>query len=198
VQFRTFPPGHWRNDKEKPEDPCRARRYTAPMKAIRIVLLALACTTPLLAAAQWVYLDKAGRKVFSDQAPPPDVTPDRIVRQPGMKPGSAAAAAAVATPATPVAAAATAAKPASGDKDLVARKRQAEADAAAQRKAGEQKVAQLRADNCTRARGSKADFESGGRIFRTNDKGEREVMDDKQREAEVARISAVIASDCAK
>jgi hypothetical protein len=165
------------------------------MKAIRIVLLALACTTPLLAAAQWVYLDKAGRKVFSDQAPPPDVTPDRIVRQPGMKPGSAAA---VATAATPVAAAASAAKPASGDKDLVARKRQAEADAAAQRKAGEQKVAQLRADNCTRARGSKADFESGGRIFRTNDKGEREVMDDKQREAEVARINAVIASDCAK
>jgi len=169
------------------------------MKALRLAVLALACTTPLLAAAQWVYLDKSGRKVFSDQVPPPDITPDRILRQPGMKPGSAAAAAAESTAAAAAAApAAPAAKAAGTDKALEAKKKAAEEAAAGKKRADEQKVAQMRADNCGRARTSKADFESGARILRTNAQGEREVLDDKQREAELRRINEVIASDCAK
>jgi hypothetical protein len=167
------------------------------MKALRLVLAALVCTTPLLAAAQWQWLDKDGRKVFSDQAPPPEVPPNRILRQPGVKPSAAAAAAAAETAAA-AAAAASAARPVTIDKGLEARRKQADADVAAKKRADEEKVAQLRADNCSRARGSKADFQSGARILRTNEKGEREVLDDKQREAEIRRIDAVIASDCAK
>ncbi|MDB5856761.1 MAG: hypothetical protein JWQ76_450 [Ramlibacter sp.] len=162
------------------------------MKALRLILAAFVCTTPLLAAAQWVYLDKDGRKVFSDKAPPPEVT--HILRQPGVKPGSSVAVESAA--AAPVAAVPASARAAGVDKNLEARKKQAEADAAGKKKADEEKVAQLRSDNCSRARGSKADFESGARVLRTNDKGEREVLDDKQREAEMRRIDAVIASDC--
>ena len=165
------------------------------MNVPRLILAALVCTTPLLAAAQWVYLDQAGRKVFSDQAPPPSVGPTRILRQPGVKPGTSVATEAGA--ATPVAAAAATAKP-PVDKNLEARKKQAEGDVAAKKLADEEKVAQLKADNCGRARGSKADFESGARVLRTNAQGEREVLDDKQREAEMRRIDAVIASDCRK
>ena len=194
MQFRTLQLGESRLCKEMPEAACWTERYTARMKALRLAVLALACTTPLLAAAQWVYLDKSGRKVFSDQVPPPDVTPDRIVRQPGMKPGSAPIT--VETAAAPAAAASG--KAASGDKNLEARKKQADEAVAGKKRADEEKVAQMRADNCTRARGSKADFESGARILRTNEKGEREVLDDAQREAEMRRINSVIASDCAK
>jgi hypothetical protein len=169
------------------------------MKALRLILAVLVCTTPLLAAAQWVYLDKAGRKVFSDQAPPPDVAPNRILRQPGVKPGtSVATEAGAAAAAAPVATAnaAPTARPAGVDKGLEAKKKQADAEVANKKKADEEKVAQLKSDNCGRARGSKADFESGARILRTNAQGEREVLDDKQREAELRRIEAVIASDC--
>jgi hypothetical protein len=194
VQFRTFPPGHWRHTKEKPEARCWTGRYTARMKAIRLVLLALACTTPLLAAAQWVYLDKAGRKVFSDQMPPPEVTPDRIIRQPGVRPSAAAVEAA----ATAAPAASAAAKPAGTDKNLEARKKQADEAALNKKRADEEKVALARVDICNRARAAKVDFDSGVRVVRTNDKGEREVMDDKQREAEVRRIDGIIASDCKK
>ncbi|HZY15413.1 MAG TPA: DUF4124 domain-containing protein, partial [Ramlibacter sp.] len=43
------------------------------MNALRLILLVLACSVPLAAAAQWQWLDKDGRKVFSDRAPPPDI-----------------------------------------------------------------------------------------------------------------------------
>ena len=43
------------------------------MNAFRLTLAALACSVPLMAAAQWQWLDKDGRKVFSDQPPPPNL-----------------------------------------------------------------------------------------------------------------------------
>src|SRR3954470_6805759 len=52
------------------------------MKAAPIALLVLACTLPLAAAAQWQWLDKDGRKVFSDKAPPPDIAPERVLKAP--------------------------------------------------------------------------------------------------------------------
>src|SRR5687767_11652997 len=99
------------------------------MKASRLILAALVCTTPLLAAAQWVYLDQSGRKVFSDKAPPPEVT--KILRQPGVKPGSSMAVedTAAASPAAASPAAAAASRSAGIDKNLEARKKQGEAEA---------------------------------------------------------------------
>ena len=75
------------------------------MKSARTALLALACLVPLVASAQWQWIDKSGRKVFSDKAPPPEVT--KILRQPGMKPGSSVTVeeTAAAAPASPAAAA---------------------------------------------------------------------------------------------
>ncbi|MCG2593536.1 DUF4124 domain-containing protein [Ramlibacter sp. XY19] len=166
------------------------------MKALRLAVLALACTVPLLASAQWIYLDKSGRKVFSDQVPPPDVTPDRILRQPGMRPAAAPAAPAEAQAAAAPVAAGSAAKGAGTDKALEAKKKQAEAAEAAKKKEQDEKFAQARTENCTRARNSKAAFDSGVRVVRTNEKGEQEVLDDKQREAETRRLEALIARDC--
>jgi hypothetical protein len=104
--------------------------------------------------------------------------------------------------AAPVAVAAPAAantpKPGGLDKALEEKRRQAEAAEAEKKKAEEARVAAIRADNCSRAKSGKAGFDSGQRIARTNEKGEREILDDAQREAEVKRLDAVIARDCAQ
>jgi len=180
--------------------------YTgSTMKAARPLLLSL-CLLPALACAQWQWVDKDGRRVFSDQPPPADVPTSKILRQPGARAPQAASTTPATTPAAPTAAAATAAAPASQsaaapkvsgqDKALLEKKKQAEAAEAAKRKEEEEKIAAARADNCERSRSAKASFDSGLRIVRTNEKGEREFLDDKQRAAEVQRLEGLIARDC--
>ena len=165
------------------------------MKTARIALLALACCLPLAASAQWLWLDKDGRKVFSDKAPPPDVAPDRILKHPGGRFAPAAAPADSAAAPAPTAALPIP-KPSGTDKALAERKKQLEAAEAEKKKAEETKVAAMRADNCARAKSAKATFDSGVRVSRTNQKGEREIMDDAQRAAEVKHLNDVIARDC--
>ena len=163
------------------------------MKSARIALLALACLAPLVASAQWQWIDKSGRKVFSDQAPPPDIAPDKVLKRPGPRGRSvdaqpAAETAAATTPALP--------KITGKDKVLDEKKKQMDAAEAEKKKAQEDKVAAMRAENCTRARSAKATYDSGVRISRVNDKGEREILDDNQRAAELKHLDGVIARDC--
>jgi hypothetical protein len=169
------------------------------MKPVRIALLALVCSVPLAASAQWQWLDSQGRKVFSDKAPPPDVAPNRILK--GPKGTATAVAVPEPTSTAAPAAAATAAnlpKPSGKDKVLEDRKKQAEAAEAEKKKAQEAQVAAARAENCKRATSSKATFDSGVRVAITNAKGEREILDDAQRAAEVKHLDAIIARDCVK
>jgi hypothetical protein len=165
------------------------------MKSARTALLALACLVPLAASAQWQWVDKSGRKVFSDQAPPPDVAPDKILKRPGPRgrsvdaqPAAETAAAAAPAPALP--------KVTGKDKVLDEKKKQMDAAEAEKKKAQEEKVAAMRAENCTRAKSAKATYESGVRISRVDSKGEREILDDKQRAAELKHLDGVIARDC--
>lgn len=171
------------------------------MNVSRALVLALAVAAPAVCQAQWRWIDRNGQTVFSDQPPPPDTPAARILVQPGAKARPQAdAAAAPAVPASraavPLRVGASAAKPSGKDRELLEKKKQAEAAAEEKRKAQEEELDRLRADNCTRARRSKASFDSGARITRMNDKGEREVLDDAQRAAEVTRLESVIARDC--
>lgn len=170
------------------------------MKPLRLLLLAVACATPALALAQWQWIDNAGRKVFSDQPPPADVPSSRIVKQPG---GRGAIAAAPLAAAAPAAAAASAGQPpapklSGRDPKLEEKKKQAEIAEAEKRKAEEQKLAAQRAENCQRLKRDKATLDSGIRIARANDKGEREILDDNQRAAEARRIDTLMARECAQ
>ena len=172
-------------------------RYTGAMTPLRALTLACLLAIPALAGAQWMYLDKDGRKVFSDKAPPPETPPGKILRQPGMKkPAADAADAPVAAPAQAAAAAASAPKISGKDKELEQRRKQAEAAEAEKNKARAEEQAKAQAENCARAKQMKATFDSGQRIARTNAKGEREILDDAQRASEVKRIDGIIAADC--
>lgn len=167
---------------------------------LRSITVFLACSLPLLAQAQWQWIDKDGRRVFSDQSPPPDIPAKNILRQPGMRGQSA-------FPTTPEPAAAASAAPAKSaanaprvtgkDRELEERRKRIEAQEADKKKAGEQEVAEAKAENCRRARESKNRYTSGVRMARINEKGEREIMDDQSRAAEIQRLDAVIARDCA-
>jgi hypothetical protein len=166
------------------------------MKPARALLFAFAMVASLTAAAQYQWIDKNGSRVYSDVAPPADVPAKNILKQPRGSTATAPRTEAAAPVAAPAASAASGPATAGVDKALEEKKKQAEAAEAAKKKAEEQKVAQARAENCKRARSSKASLESGMRMARTNDKGEREILDDNQRAAEAKRIDEIIKSDC--
>ena len=57
-------------------------------------------------------------------------------------------------------------------------------------------MARQKVENCARAKEYARTVESGQRLTRTNEKGEREFLDDTQRAREAARARQIIASDC--
>lgn len=171
------------------------------MKLAHLLVIGSVFLLPLGAQAQWQWIDKDNKKVFSDQPPPVDIPEKNILRKPNTAKrlnfstpapaeGSGANAPASAPPAT------AAAKPSGVDKELEEKARKAEEAEKAKQAAEEQKIAQARADNCKRAREGKATMDSGIRVARVNAQGEREIMDDDMRAAEQKRLQGVINSDC--
>ena len=165
----------------------------------------LALLLALPAAAQWKWRDAQGRITVSDRPPPREVPERDILTRPAnpqpQRPAVPAPAGTDAAPGEAVAAAVPAAASASAppsalERDVQARRRAAEAESAAKARAEEQKNAELRADNCRRARGHLATIQSGQRMARTNDKGEREFLDDTARARELQRTNEVIAAEC--
>jgi hypothetical protein len=143
-------------------------------KLVLCALLGAAVAMP--AAAQWKWRDKGGQIQYSDLPPPAGVAEQDILQRP-----------------TAAASAAKRVEP-----ELEAKRRKIEEDIAAKNKAEQEKAAAQRAENCSRARSYARTLDDGVRIVRTNEKGEREILDDKQRAHEVQKAREVIASDCAK
>lgn len=182
------------------------------MKMHKFVFLAAACTWAIGAAAQWQWIDKDGRKVFSDRPPPQEIPEKSVLKQPGgSRPTSTPRVAvpvdadtAQNTPATPTAVAPAAPKLAASatgagkDKELEEKKAQAEATEAAKKKAEDEKVAKTKAENCTRAKAAKAAFDAGKPITQANAQGERIYLDGPQRAAEAKRVDGIVASDCVR
>lgn len=167
----------------------------------KLLLLALlACTLPLAASAQWQWLDKDGRKVFSDRAPPQDIPEKNILKSPaGAR--SAARAPLPAAAASDQAVASAAARPAASaargtDSELEQKKKQAEEAEAAKQRAEEQRIAKAKAENCGRARKDKSVMDSGVRVSRSDGKGGFEILDESGRASETRRLQGIIDSDC--
>lgn len=167
------------------------KHLTAARIGALTVLLALACGAAS-AQAIWKWRDRDGRVQVSDRPPPVDV-PEKDILQ---RPGGARAAAAAAAPASDGAASA----PAGVDPVLEARRQKAQAEQAAADKsrqaADKARRDQQRAENCDRARRQLAALESGQRIGRMNDRGEREILDDAGRAQEIARYRQMADSAC--
>lgn len=178
-----------------------AARHPAALLAATL-WLALAC---LPAQAQYMWKDARGQLHVSDQPPPRDVPETAILKRPAPR----AAAAAAGTAAGPAASTPAAGAPAGAanpprvaasaapvDPELQKRQKLAEQQAREKAQAEEQRNAAIRAENCQRAREQLSLLESGGRIARTNARGEREVMDDAARAREAAQARNLVASEC--
>jgi hypothetical protein len=158
-----------------------------------LLVLALALAAGAASAQSiWKWRDKEGRVQVSDRPPPMDVPEKDILQRPHGARAPMPAASDVA-PAAAVAASGV-------DPALEARKKKALADQAAaekaQKDAEKAKRDQAKLENCQRARNQLAALESGQRIGRMNEKGEREILDDAGRATEIARTRQMAEANC--
>ncbi|HRH16622.1 MAG TPA: DUF4124 domain-containing protein [Aquabacterium sp.] len=166
-------------------------RLTTIARIGAVFLTAAVLCTPTL-SAQWKWRDAQGRIQYSDRPPPADVQDNQILTRPRSRP--------VPLPSTKAAdeAPASAAKPAlkASDPQLEAQKKKLEEAEAAKKKAEEAKRNEGKAEACQRARNYEKSLTDGLRISRTNNKGEREILDDQGRASELARTREIIGDTC--
>ena len=170
-------------------------------KAFTLVVALVGGLVAATAFAQWQWIEKDGRKMFSDRSPPAEIQDkDILKRPPGAVRMAVAAdvttAAAAAKPASAPLLKASAPKLSGKDAELEAKKKKAEDDEAAKKKADEEKLIKAKAENCERAKGNLATLQSGVRMASTNAKGEREIYDDAKRQTETKRTQDIIDSSC--
>jgi type IV secretory pathway VirB10-like protein len=149
------------------------------------------------AHAQWKWKDAKGNMQYSDR-PPPSGTPDKDIlqRPPSSQARITVVPAGQEAPAAASAPQAAASAPTKAELDAAARQKQDQDREATRQKEEERRVAAQRRENCGRAQASLRDLQSGNRITRTNEAGERVFMDDVQRQAEVERARNLITSEC--
>ena len=123
-----------------------------------IVVFALACAFAPLASAQlYKYVDKDGKTVYSDQ-PPANVDSQQLHVSTGTS---------------------------SGSKSAVARDKEADKAREAEKEREKKKEAaaenaRLAEERCNIAQSSLRTYTDGGRLFKYNAQGEREVMSDEE------------------
>jgi len=163
------------------------------LPALLAAVLGAALALP--AVAQWKWRGGNGQIQYSDLPPPPGVADRDILQRPNgatfRAPPAAAAAAAAAS-----AASGPALAPKGVEPELEAKRKKAEQEQAVKAKAEEARMAAMKAENCNRAKAHVRSLETGMRMARVNDKGEREILDDKSRADEMKRARDIVASDC--
>ena len=170
-----------------------------PIIAATVLLLAtsVAGTPAHGQGTRYKWRDAQGRIQYSDR-PPPAGTADKdiLARPPGAQQSRVIQVLPVGqAPSAPAQPAAPAASTAVERMQAQERDKQTR-ESEAKLKAEEARNKQIRADNCKSAREQMASLRSGMRVARINDKGEREVLDDAQRNAQIQRTQEAINSNC--
>ncbi len=150
------------------------------------------------ASAQYQWKDENGRMVFSDQGPPSNIDPSRVIRNsPGRSASGGNLAANGAPPVvSPAAAANPVARESLADKELDAkRKAKEKADAERKKKEEADQTAKL-ARACDEMRAELRTLESGMRAATVNAQGEREFLSDTDRERRLDSVRRDIKDSC--
>jgi hypothetical protein len=165
------------------------------------IALAAILATATVAAQVYRWVDKDGKVHFSDQPPPSDakgVSAKRIDAKPAS--GSTPAAAPKDGKVEPKALPAEAVKPESqktlAEKAKDFEKRRADEAEASKKAADEAKVKAINQERCRDAQAFVRTLESGRPMSTTNAAGERVIMDEKARDAEVAKARSAAAEVC--
>jgi hypothetical protein len=149
------------------------------MKSMLIVAMALA-VAPLASAEMYKYVDKNGKTVYTDQ-PPADADAKRM-----------------SGPTAPATAPAAAPAKSYVERDKEIEKGREKSREQAKKTAETDKADQARKQRCEQARGNLQIYTDGGRIMKTNDKGERDYMSDEEIAAERAKTQKLVDEACAK
>lgn len=176
----------------------RSRRFAA--LAVAIVAAVYASS----AAAQWAWKEDNGRVVYSDRPPPANIKANQILRQPSVAAPAPAPSPQAVTPGgatgegekAAAAPAASSAPKSVAERDMEFRKRQQERADSERKAQEEQQKTAAKAADCERSRGYMRSLEDGMRISRTDASGNREILDDAQRAAEIERTRKMIQQLC--
>lgn len=146
------------------------------------MLCALLLALPSLGNAEiYKWRDKNGSIRYSDTPPPSNIKQEAIGGKRALKPAAQAPVAPVANeqpaPADKEAAKDSPPVPGSADEEAAA-KRQSNAEAEKNNKLEKEKQEAARAENCKAAKSNLASYEQGGRVYKMNEKGEREYLDE--------------------
>lgn len=142
-----------------------------------VLTVALACAAGTAHAQIKCWNDANGKRVCGD-APPPGARVTTIKAPQGAEPAAPAAASKDAKKRGPL-------TPAEQEQEF--RKRQADAQKAAAKAEEERKDSENKRENCERSREAVRVLEAGGRIPRTDSKGERYFLDEAQIAQELAK-----------
>jgi hypothetical protein len=142
----------------------------------RLIVIAVACAFAPLASAQlYKSVGPDGKTVYSDQ-PPANAPAKQINVQPSAPPAQKTAV----------------------ERDKEAEKLRAEAREKAKKHELAAKNTQINETRCTQARGEYQTYTEGGKLAKTNEKGERVLMNDAEIESERNRARAVMEEACKK
>jgi len=165
-------------------------------------LFCVACAAllalPLYAGAEvYKWKDKNGVVRYSDTPPPSNIKQELIGRKKAVKPTNQAPLAPVNNgnaAAVPVVAKPTTEGPSAEDEAAEQRQRNAEIEK--KNKQEMEAQAKLKAENCKAARANHETYAQGGRVYKTNEKGEREYMNDKDLQEGAQKTQAEIDEYC--
>jgi FKBP-type peptidyl-prolyl cis-trans isomerase len=169
------------------------------MKLLPLLLatLALTAVSSLSQAEIYKWKDKDGKVRYSDTPPPSNVKQESIAgkKKPAAPTGKEPLAP-VGTAAVPTAAIPKNSEPPPNPEDLAAEQRQRNAEAEKNNKLEKQAEAKRKAENCSAAKANMETYTQGGRVYKMNEKGEREYMDDNDFKAGKEKAQQEINENC--
>jgi hypothetical protein len=169
------------------------------------VAIAVLLATATVTAQVYKWVDKDGKVQYSDTPPPVDAkaTPKKVEIKPAAGSAATPAPAPAQTKSAPGKDAGKDAAKGAPTKPLTLEERNKESDkrraeqVEADKKAAEEsRIAQANQERCKEATRYARDLETGRPISTTDDSGERKMLDDSARAAEVSKAKAAMAESC--
>ncbi len=170
------------------------------MKLLPLLLATFVLTSisGLSQAEIYKWKDKDGRVRYSDTPPPSNVKQEAIMgkKKPAEPTGREPLAPVDKASTTPVAEIPKNSEPPVNPEDLAAEKRQQAAEAEKNNKQEKEAEAKRKAENCSAAKANMETYTQGGRVYKMNEKGERQYMDESDFKAGKEQAQQEINENC--
>lgn len=162
------------------------------MKSLHLllVLVAFSSATTLSHAEIYKWKDKNGAIRYTDTPPPSNIKQEAIGKKKAVQSTVQAPLAGSVEPTKEVP------KESMNKEDDAAKQRQRNAEAEKRNKLEKEAEAKRKAENCKAAKANFETYKQGGRVYKMNEKGEREYLDDKGLNEGKAKAQSEIDENC--